>query len=321
MNYIMNELTIFIFKILIIIFIITTILIIIKLSNTEQNKIKIENLNKKYENLQKIFYSKILTKTEKNKKKQKITTKNEKNIIKNNLFILEFNAGLYADEIKSIKDIISTIIQIAKETDEVLIILTSSGGLVNNYGYAASQIKRFAENNITLTISIDLIAASGGYLIASTAKNIIASEFAIIGSIGVLGQIPNFNKLLSKNNIKIEQHISGEYKKTLTIFGKNEEKGREKFIEIIKNTHELFKNYIKKNRPILPINEISTGEYWYGIDAIKLKLIDEIKTSDEYIMEKLKTNNVYMIKTIKTQDFKTILKDKIKEKILNIMKL
>ncbi|HIH2763862.1 MAG TPA: protease SohB, partial [Candidatus Azoamicus sp.] len=207
-----------------------------------------------------------------------------------------FNGDINASEIKNLKKILSIIILNKLNVDEVLLKLTSSGGIVTNYGLAATQLKRLKNENIKLTISIDTVAASGGYMIACVADKIIASQFSIIGSIGVLGVIPNINKALNKHNIEIEYHTSGKYKKTLSLIGENTEDGRKKFIESLENTHFLFKSFIKENRNNINIEEISTGEYWYGIDALKLNLIDKIQTSDEYILEKMSENNIYEIK-------------------------
>ncbi|MDP2762910.1 MAG: protease SohB [Enterobacteriaceae bacterium] len=328
MENFINEYLIFILKIiaitiLVILATLAILITIILLTKKKTPTIKIENINKKYLNLQMLLYSNTLEKKDfKNiKTKIKIDIKNTKHIQKNNVYLLNFNGDIHANEINTLREIISAIIAIAKKNDEVLIILNSSGGLVNNYGLAASLIKRIRDNNINLTISVDLIAASGGYLIACVANKIIASHFSIIGSIGVIGQVPNFNKLLLKNNIKIEEHTSGEYKRTLTIFGKNEDKGREKFKDLLKNTHNIFKEFVKKNRPIVSIDEISTGEYWYGTDALKLKLIDEIKTSDEYLKEKMETKNVYEITQHINHSFKNLLKEKTINYIKNTLKI
>lgn len=312
-NIIINEYVIFIIKLITLLFIPILIIILIKTNKKQNKNINIENINEKFKKNKEIINSIILDKNE-YKKQQKTLKKNNN---KNNLFIIKFNGDIQAKEIIKLRDIISNIILIAKEHDEVMIILNSSGGLVNNYGLAAAQLERIKKKYIKLTISIDLIAASGGYLMAVVADYIIAAEFSIIGSIGVIGQIPNFNKLLNKNNIDIEQHTSGKYKKNLTIFGKNTEIDRNKFIEILNRTHNLFNEFILKHRKNINIEKISTGEYWYAKEAINLNLIDEIKTSDEYIIEKLDLSNIYEIK-IKNDNIIKKYISTVKNKILNI---
>jgi serine protease SohB len=316
MENILANYTIFFLKIttIIILLLLTLIMCLIIIKNKDNKYIKIKNINKKYITFKKLFLSEILKKTE---KKQIIKNINEEEKITKtkNLFILNFNGDINASDINNLKDILSVIILNKKYVDEVLIKLTSNGGIVTNYGLAATQLKRLKNENINLTISIDTIAASGGYMMACVANKIIASHFSIIGSIGVLGIIPNINKILNKNNIEIEYHTSGKYKKTLSIIGENTEIGRKKFIESLENTHFLFKNFVKENRSQINIEEIATGEYWYGIDALKLNLIDKIQTSDEYIMENLNTTQIYEIKL----NEKTNIKNKIKEHIHNIL--
>ena len=218
MQNMLNEYLLFILKLttigLLPLIIISLILYMFK--TQQKNNINIININKKYLSLQKHFYQNTCNKKtyKENAKHLQNSYKTLKKSITSNLFIINFNGDINAKNIIYLKDIISTIILIGKKNDEVLLNLTSGGGLINNYGLAASLFKRIKNNNIKLTISVDLIAASGGYLIASVADKLIASQFAIIGSIGVIGVIPNFNKLLNKNNIEIEHHTAGEYKST-----------------------------------------------------------------------------------------------------------
>ncbi len=300
---------IFLLKLLtFILFILFILMLISSLIIKKHNSlININNINDKYYVLTKNFIKKTIKKSEikdvvkKIEKSLKETKKNKKNLV-----IINFNGDITASEINNLKDVISLIILNKEYINEVILKLTSNGGIVTNYGLAATQLKRLKNENIYLTISIDNIAASGGYMMACVASKIIASPFSIIGSIGVLGIIPNINKLLSKNNIEIEYHTSGKYKKTLSIIGENTELGRKKFIESLENTHNLFKIFIKEHREKIDIDNISTGEYWYGIDALKLNLIDEIKTSDEYILSKINDTNIYEITLNDKKNIKNI---------------
>ncbi|EKM6361159.1 protease SohB, partial [Cronobacter sakazakii] len=162
--------------------------------------------------------------------------------------------------------------------------LESPGGVVHGYGLAASQLQRLRERQIPLTIAVDKVAASGGYMMACVANNIVAAPFAIIGSIGVVAQIPNFNRLLKRNDIDIELHTAGQYKRTLTLLGENTEEGREKFREDLNETHHLFKEFVHSMRPSLDIDAVATGEHWYGVQAKEKGLVDEISTSDDLII-------------------------------------
>ncbi|PCJ48132.1 MAG: protease SohB [Gammaproteobacteria bacterium] len=211
------------------------------------------------------------------------------------LFVIDFNGDMKASAVNSLREEISAIIAIAGKQDEVLLRLESPGGMVHGYGLAASQLQRLRIKDINLTIAVDMVAASGGYMMACVANKIVAAPFAIIGSIGVIAQIPNFNRLLKKMDVDYEQHTAGEYKRTLTIFGENTDKDREKFREELEDTHQLFKSFITSNRPELDIEKVATGEHWYGTQAIEKGLIDEISTSDDLILQAVKDTEVFEV--------------------------
>ncbi|MDC0524502.1 protease SohB, partial [Porticoccaceae bacterium] len=183
----------------------------------------------------------------------------------------------------------------ATPKDEVLLRLESSGGMVHSYGLASSQLDRLRKKNIPLTVCVDKVAASGGYMMACVADKILAAPFAIIGSIGVIAQMPNFNKVLKKHDVDFELLTAGEHKRTLTMFGENTDKGREKFIEELEETHELFKDYVSTRRPQVDIDKIATGEIWYGARAQDMALIDDIQTSDEYLVSRIEEADVFKI--------------------------
>jgi serine protease SohB len=203
------------------------------------------------------------------------------------LYVLDFNGDMRASATDNLREEISIILSQAREEDEVLVKVESPGGVVHGYGLAASQLQRIRSANVPLTIAVDKVAASGGYMMACVAERIIAAPFAVVGSIGVLAQLPNFHRLLKKMDIDFELLTAGEYKRTLTIFGENTDKGREKFVEELEQTHDLFKEFVSSNRPGLDIAKVATGEVWYGQKALNEGLVDEIKTSDSYIQERL----------------------------------
>ncbi len=211
------------------------------------------------------------------------------------LFVLNFNGDVEASSVANLREEVTALLSIAKENDEVLVCLESPGGMVHSYGLAASQLKRIKSKPLKLTIAVDKVAASGGYMMACVADRIIAAPFAVIGSIGVIGQLPNFHRLLKHNKVDYEQFTAGEFKRTLTMFGENTEKSREKFQEELEETHVLFKDYIRDNRPALDIDKVATGEHWYGTKALELGLIDDIKTSDEEIMVWAQEHEVFEI--------------------------
>lgn len=208
------------------------------------------------------------------------------------VYVLDFKGSMDAHEVTSLREEVTAVLAVATPQDEVLVRLESPGGVVHGYGLAASQLQRLRERGIPLTVAVDKVAASGGYMMACVASHIVAAPFAIVGSIGVVAQIPNFNRLLKRNDIDVELHTAGQYKRTLTLFGENTEEGREKFREDLNDTHLLFKHFVKEMRPSLNIDEVATGEHWYGVQAIDKGLVDAISTSDDLILEKMKAREV-----------------------------
>ncbi len=215
-----------------------------------------------------------------------------KETAKPTLYVLEFKGSMDAGEVTSLREEISAVLAVAVPGDEVLLRLESPGGVVHGYGLAASQLQRLRDAGLHLTAAVDKVAASGGYMMACVADRIVAAPFSIIGSIGVVAQIPNFNRLLKRNDIDVELHTAGQYKRTLTLFGENTPEGREKFQEDLNETHQLFKGFVQQMRPTLNLEKVATGEHWYGRQALDLGLVDEIGTSDALIIKQMDRFNV-----------------------------
>lgn len=211
------------------------------------------------------------------------------------LYVLDFEGDIKASAVSSLREEVTAVLSVANEYDEVVIKINSSGGMVHTYGLAASQVQRIKQRKIPLTVCVDKVAASGGYMMACVADKLISAPFAILGSIGVVAQLPNFNRLLKKNDIDYEMLTAGEYKRTLTIFGENTDKGREKFVEELEDTHALFKTFVAENRPSLDVEQVATGEIWFGRRAIEKNLADEILTSDDYLMKACQSAAVYSV--------------------------
>lgn len=219
------------------------------------------------------------------------------------LFVLDFDGDIHASATENLREEVSAILPELKEGDEVLLRLESPGGVVHGYGLAASQLSRIRDAGTPLTICVDKVAASGGYMMACVADRIIAAPFAVIGSIGVLAQLPNFHRLLKKNDIDFELFTAGEYKRTLTLFGENTDKGREKFAEELEETHALFKHFVSENRPTLDIDRVATGEIWYGQQAVDEGLVDELATSDAIIHSRLKDSDVFEVRFVRKRNW------------------
>jgi len=214
---------------------------------------------------------------------------------KGRLFIINFDGDVEASAVENMREEITAIISAADKNDQVLVRLESPGGMVHSYGLAASQLSRIKQANLKLIVAVDEVAASGGYMMACVADEILAAPFAIVGSIGVVAELPNFHRLLKHNKVDYEQHTAGEYKRTLTMFSENSEAARTKFKQELEETHDLFKQFITDNRPSLDIDKVATGEHWYGTQAIDLGLIDKIQTSDDYIVNTAQDKDVFEI--------------------------
>ena len=214
------------------------------------------------------------------------------------LYVLNFDGDIRASATENLREEISAVLPQIQKGDEVLLKLESPGGMVHSYGLAASQLQRITGAGVPLIIAVDKVAASGGYMMACVGDRIIAAPFAVLGSIGVLAQLPNFHRLLKKNDIDFELLTAGEYKRTLTMFGENTDKGREKFVEELEETHGLFKSFVSTNRPSLDIAKVATGEVWYGQNALQEGLIDEIQTSDAIVQDRLKDWDVFEVKFV-----------------------
>ncbi|MGV6807828.1 MAG: protease SohB [bacterium] len=235
---------------------------------------------------------------EKSRSKNKSKSKKEPDqnaVEKRSVYVLDFKGDMRASAVSSLREEITAVLALAKPSDEIVVKLESAGGMVHAYGLASSQLDRIKKHGVPLTVCVDKVAASGGYMMACVADKLVAAPFSIIGSIGVVAQLPNFHRLLKKHDIDYEMFTAGEYKRTLTVFGENTDKGREKFVEELEETHDLFKGFVQSHRPSLDINKIATGEIWLGEKALGLGMVDELATSDEYLVNAASQAEVYEV--------------------------
>ncbi|MCO4811518.1 MAG: protease SohB [Gammaproteobacteria bacterium] len=261
--------------------------------------LEVESLNKKYKTLANALRDAVSSKDQRKKaakerKKEDKAAKNESSD-RPRSFVIDFKGDLKASAVASLREEVSAILDVADEDDEVIVRLENHGGMVHEHGLAASQLSRIRDHDIPLVVCVDKVAASGGYLMACVASKIYAAPFAIIGSIGVLAQLPNFNRLLDSHGVDFEQITAGKHKRTVTMFGKNTDEDRAKLKEELEDVHALFKDAIAKYRTELDLDKVATGEYWYGTRALDLGLTDEISTSDELLSQKTRDRDLYRI--------------------------
>ncbi len=285
-----------------------------KNKGVDRGKLTIKKINDQFDKTIETIHHETLDKDQlkqfkkHTKKSQKLNKKNSLTS-KNKLFIIDFVGDIKASAVDALRECVTAVILAAQPSDHVLVRLESPGGMVPGYGLAASQLQRLRDAQITLTIAVDKIAASGGYMMACIANTIICAPFAILGSIGVVYQLPNFNRLLKKKEIEFEQITAGEYKRTLTMFGENTKQDRLKVQQEINSMQDLFKHHVASHRPQLNIDTVATGEHWYGTQAISLHLVDKLQTSDDFILKSKDTYDLFHL------EYRT--KEKLGKKLAN----
>ncbi|MDH4073620.1 MAG: protease SohB [Gammaproteobacteria bacterium] len=266
---------------------------------SQQEVLEIEDLNGKYRNLAGALRKAVMkkadwkkeAKAEKEREKAEAREPDRKPVA----FVVDFKGDLKASNVPSLREEVSAVLEVAKPEDRVVVRLENHGGVVHEHGLAASQLARLRDRGIPLTVAVDKVAASGGYLMACVADRILAAPFAILGSIGVLAQIPNFNRMLDEHGVDFEMITAGKHKRTVTMFGKNTDEDRAKLKEELEDVHELFKGAVAKYRPGLDLEKVATGEHWYGARALELGLADEIRTSDELLAELAKDHQLVRV--------------------------
>ncbi len=313
MEYLVEFLLFFAKTLIVILAIVIPIMLIsaiaVRQRQHQKEHLEVNHINRRYETMSNTINSAQLSKKQfkdkikRQKKERKSTARggSDTSQEKNHIYVFKFKGDLEASEIDRLREEITAVLTVAQPADEVVVNVESRGGVVHGYGLAASQLKRIKDKNITLTVAVDKVAASGGYMMACVADKIIAAPFAIVGSVGVLAQIPNFHRLLEKHDIDFQEYTAGEYKRTVGMFSEPSAKGKSKLKEEIQETHNLFKEFVKENRPQLDVDQISTGEHWYGTQALKLNLVDELRTSDDYLLEASENYEIYEVKYIHKQ--------------------
>lgn len=267
-------------------------------SHANQGQIEVEHLNERFDQMRQHLRDAVLDKDELKqlaKQEKKAAKERASEPDRKRVYVIDFDGDIKASQVASLREEISAVLTMARPQDEVLVRLESAGGMVHGYGLAASQLARLREREIPLTIAVDKVAASGGYMMACLGNQILAAPFAILGSIGVVAQIPNFHRLLEKNDVDVELLTAGEYKRTLTMFGQNTDKGRQKFLQDLEETHQLFKSFVAEQRPVVDIEKVATGEIWYGQQAVAEQLIDRVMTSDQYLQGQADNAELYRV--------------------------
>lgn len=288
------------FTFLVVVFLIVSLVALVKARNKrEEGTLTVVRVNDQLlrmtEKLEQTILNKSALKSVLKARKAKAKAREKSTETGKRVFVLNFDGDLKASALDHLRHEVTAILELATDKDEVVVKVESGGGMVHAYGLAAAQLVRIREAGVPLTVCVDKVAASGGYMMACIGTKVLAAPFAILGSIGVVAQMPNFNRLLKKHNVDFEMLTAGEYKRTLTLFGENTEKGREKFQEDLENIHRLFKSFVGQYRPQLDVAAVATGEIWFGNEALEMALADEITTSDQYISRMVHEAEVFEV--------------------------
>jgi serine protease SohB len=272
------------------------------LAKARQSKplMSVENMNDRFDLMEKALKESVLDdkslKADKKAAKKKAKAEKKNPADRKRIYVLQFDGDIRAAHVENLREEITSVLTVARPgTDEVVVKVESPGGMAHAYGLAAAQLLRVRSAGLQLTVSVDKVAASGGYMMACTANKILAAPFAIIGSIGVVAQVPNFHRLLKKHDVDFEEITAGEFKRTVSLFGEITEKGRKKFLEQLEDTHHLFKAFVKENRPQLDLAQVATGEYWFGRRALEFGLVDEIISSDDYLFRQRQETEIFKV--------------------------
>ena len=312
---ILTDYLIFLLKVFTIALAITIPLLIVigtsKGKSQSRGKLSITNLSNKFEEMGNAVKGSVMNPKElkkfnkeiaKDKKKKDKDKDKGKGNETDSVFVLNFKGDIQASEVEKLKQEVNAILLSDTECREVVIRVESGGGSAYAYGLCAAELKRLVENEINLTVCIDKVAASGGYLMSCVATKIIAAPWAIVGSIGVIAQLPNFHRLLKKNSIDFEMHTAGAFKRTLTTLGENTDEGREKFKSDLEDLHLIFKNFVKEQRPQVDTEIVATGETWQGEDAVKVGLVDSLETSDNYLVSLSKDAKLFELEFVEKKN-------------------
>jgi len=299
----MSEYGLFLAKVMTVLLAVLAVMLMVAVSRGQRRRgegeLQVTPLNQRLERMSDRLAASVLSRPglkQRNRERKRLDKAREKEAeSRPRVYVLDFHGDIKASALEGLRHEITAVLELARPKDEILVRLESGGGMVHAYGLAAAQLVRVREAGIPLVVSVDKVAASGGYMMACIGDRILAAPFAMLGSIGVIAQLPNFNRLLKKHDVDFEMLTAGEYKRTLTLFGENTEKGREKFQQDLENIHKLFKEFVSRYRPELNVGEVATGEVWFGSEALERSLVDSLITSDQYISSRVADADLFEV--------------------------
>lgn len=211
--------------------------------------------------------------------------------------VITFTGDLHAHGHKALAAMVDEIEINKAELDEVVLVISSPGGFVSEYGHAYAQVERIRRTGLKLTVCIDVVAASGGYLVSLPANQIIAAPFATVGSVGVAAFIPNFREFLSRRDIVPRTFTAGRFKRTVTLTDEATPEEVARFQAQLESIHQLFLRAVKEYRPHARLDLIETGDHWTAQESVDLSLglVDQLGTSSAYLLDKNRDSDLLLI--------------------------
>jgi serine protease SohB len=167
-----------------------------------------------------------------------------------------------------------------RNASAVALAINSPGGSAVQSHLIHQRIRQLAEEHERPVIAfVEDVAASGGYMIACAADEIVCDSSSIVGSIGVVGGTFGFNRLIERLGVERRLYTAGERKVMLDPFQPEKPEDVERIKAIQQDIHEGFIALVKGRRGaalVGPESALFTGEYWTGRKALELGLVDQI---------------------------------------------
>jgi protease-4 len=157
----------------------------------------------------------------------------------------------------------------------VIVHVDSPGGTTAGSEQLHDSLRRVAAKK-PMVVVVDSLAASGGYITAMAADRIIAQRTSIVGSIGVLMQIPNVSELLKTVGVKVEEIKSSPLKAAPNGYEPTSPEARAAMEALILDSYAWFKGLVQERRHMdaETLARVSDGRVFTGQQALDLKLID-----------------------------------------------
>lgn len=222
--------------------------------------------------------------------------------------VLRFEGDTMATGRQDFARMVDEVLHNKERIQRVIVVVNSPGGGVSVYGQMFAGMERMRNAGVDVTACVDTYAASGGYLMSVPAQRIIAAPFAMVGSIGVVSEFMNFNKLLRRLGVEPMTITAGELKRTVTPLSEVTEENKAAYKAQLEAIHRQFIAVVKKYREV-DADRVCTGNHWTAAESVELKLnlVDGLATSQEYLFEANQTEDLVTISKLQNPYEKSVL--------------